>query len=309
MKRLYKIIAVTLVTALLIFGLSLNVFAFEVYDGWFFPTDDYPTSSSLIYGPDTLVIDINYYADAPQTLYYRFQASSDSIFWVTENYANGKYNYILNICSNNPIYSYTVRRDNGYDGVTTAFSKGSSYGYEYWYYEAVSLSGVIPFDCFSTKNYQTPSNLSLGSGVSLVKNIIQVYPSATDIQNIENYDKLSNQLKENFTSIDNRLEEGFASVNQGITQAVNDILNAGSDMPTLDTDNSWMNDSLTKVNEWLSTLEEFDKQMDAAEQENSENMAQAKSFLSSFFSKIPKGIVAALTLALVMIVAVKAVGR
>lgn len=80
-------------------------------------------------------------------------------------------------------------------------------------------------------------------------------------------------------------------------------------MPTLDTNNDWMNDSLTKVNEWVSSLEAFEEQMDAAEEENSENMAQAKTFLSSFFSKIPKGIIAVLTLALVMIVTVKVVGR
>lgn len=176
MKRLYKITAVTLVTAFFVLGCTINSFAFEVYDGWFFPTDNFPSSSSLIYGPDTLVIDINYNADYPEDVYYRYQASNDSIFWVTENYSSGKYNYVLNICSNDPIYSYVVNRATGYDGTVSTFTKGSAYGYEYWYFEPVSFSGIIVFDCFSTKNYQTPSNLSLGSGVTLLKILFKFIP-------------------------------------------------------------------------------------------------------------------------------------
>lgn len=145
------------------------------------------------------------------------------------------------------------------------------------------------------------------------------YPTSGDlssIQNAKDNEQINNRLEtlesnvvQGFDKVNDSVNQGVTKIQQAIDNAANNILNAGSDMPSLDTDNEWMNDSLTKVNEWLSTLEEFDKQMDAAEEENAENMAQAKTFLTSFFSKIPKGIIAALTLALVMIVAVKAVGR
>lgn len=148
---------------------------------------------------------------------------------------------------------------------------------------------------------------------------IKTYPTSGDlalIQNEKNNENLNNKIDRlesnvitRFEKVNDSINKGFSSVNQAITDAVDDLINAGSDMPTLDTNNDWMNDSLTKVNEWVSQLEAFEQQMNAAQEENSSNMAQAKTFLNGFFEVVPGGVIAALTLFLVMIVVVKVVGR
>lgn len=157
--------------------------------------------------------------------------------------------------------------------------------------------------------------------------ITMSYPTSNDISSRdisdsidESNEKVIAQIKaesdRQITAINNASSQIQSGINNAasqiegaITEAVDDLINAGSDMPTLDTDNEWMNDSLTKVNNWLSQLEDFEKQMDEAEADNAENMAQAKSFVDGFFSAVPGPIIAALTLILVVLVAVKIVGR
>ncbi len=126
---------------------------------------------------------------------------------------------------------------------------------------------------------------------------------------VEGFSRVDAAIGEAADRVEGAITNAANQIQQAITNAAGEIINAGSDMPTLDTNNDWMNDSLTKVNEWLSSLEEFDKQMDDAEAENAENMANAKTFLASFFAKIPKGIIAALLLVLVTLVGIKVVGR
>lgn len=297
MKRLYKITAVTLVTALFILGSSLNAFAVDTY---MFVTQSYPDSESLIYGTNTIVVDINLFEDSSDDVFSRYQLNSGSRYWIQQSYSGGKYVYSLFLLSNSLIYNYAVSREDAWnDTARSVYSTTNAFGYNYMYVEEVSFYDDDVFICNATMNSNRPSNASIGSGYTEFTNIHVIsYPSASYLQNIKEFEKLHAEMS-----------EGFSSVNNAITQAVDDIINAGSNMPGLDTDNSWMNDSLTKVNEWVSSLESFEEQMDAAEEENAENMANAKTFLSSFFSKIPKGIIAVLTLALVMIVAVKVVGR
>lgn len=148
---------------------------------------------------------------------------------------------------------------------------------------------------------------------------IKTYPTSGDLALIQNeknnhnlnnkIDRLESNVITRFEKVNDSINKGFSSVNQAITDAVDGLLNAGSDMPTLDTNNDWMNDSLTKVNQWVSQLEAFEEQMNDAQEENSSNMAQAKTFLNGFFEVVPGGVIAALTLFLVMIVVVKVVGR
>lgn len=148
---------------------------------------------------------------------------------------------------------------------------------------------------------------------------LRSYPTSSDlslIQNAKNNELLNDRLDtfdsnvvQGFESVNNSINNGVTQVQQAIDNAVDNIINYGSEMPTLDTNNDWMNDSLTKVNEWVSSLGEFKEQMNEAKEENSENMEKAGSFLSGLFEVIPKGIIAVLTLGLVMIVVVKVIGR
>ncbi len=126
---------------------------------------------------------------------------------------------------------------------------------------------------------------------------------------VEGFSRVDAAIGEAADRVEGAITNAANQIQQAITNAAGEIINAGSDMPTLDTNNDWMNDSLTKVNEWVSQLEAFEQQMNAAQEENSSNMAQAKTFLNGFFEVVPGGVIAALTLFLVMIVVVKVVGR
>lgn len=121
--------------------------------------------------------------------------------------------------------------------------------------------------------------------------------------------KVIAQIKEESNKQVTAINQAASRVEAAVSQGVSEIIGAGSDMPTLNTDNEWMNDSLTKVNGWLSELNDFEKQMDDAAADNAQNMEQAKSFISGFFGVVPAPIIAALTLILVVLVAVKLVGR
>lgn len=127
------------------------------------------------------------------------------------------------------------------------------------------------------------------------------YPTSGDIANAEN--------NKNNQQVIQHINEGVTGIVNALSQNADAIINAGSDIPSLNTDNEWMNDSLTKMNEWLSQMNDFKQQMDDSAEENASNMAQAKSFLTGLFDVIPPSIIAVLTLFLVMIVVVKVVGR
>lgn len=110
-------------------------------------------------------------------------------------------------------------------------------------------------------------------------------------------------------SVKSAAEEISVNVGYNISNMRDSLLNAGGDIEGIDTDTSWMDDSVTKINEWLSELQDFEKQLSQNEVENSENMQQASYFLNGFFDNIPTVITAVCGLCLVMIVVVKVVGR
>lgn len=141
------------------------------------------------------------------------------------------------------------------------------------------------------------------------------YPSSSDLQSMRD-DVINDSLGDIKDSIDNGVNDIIDSVTviageikDAINEGVSDILNAGSEIPSVDTNNDWMKDSVTKVNEWLNQLEAFEKQMEQNAEQNSENMNDARNFIAAFFEAIPSGLVAVLSLGLVMIVVVKIVGR
>ncbi len=130
-------------------------------------------------------------------------------------------------------------------------------------------------------------------------------------QNITNekIDNINDSMVEGFSKLNDSINHGATQIAGAITDAAGEIINAGSDLPTLDTDDSWMKDSITKMDEWLSQLNDFEKQLEENKAENSENMAEAKTFVNGFFNIVPTPIVACMGLVLVIIVVVKIVGR
>ena len=211
------------------------------------------------------------------------------------------------------IYQFGVKTGQ----ISSSYSQGKWSGVVYatdpCYYGGRDLRSLV----LSNALVNAPSDqLPAYSGVYHLTSKTLSYPTSNDIssKNIansidESNQKVVEQIKAESEKQITAINNAASKVEGAITQAVDDIINAGSDFPTLDTDKQWMNDSLTKVNDWLSQLEDFKKQMDEAEADNAQNMEQAKSFVDGFFSAVPGPIISALTLILVGLVAVKIVGR
>lgn len=302
--KLKSILAVTIVTAFFISIFSFSSYAAELGGGVLTTTPAYPNAENLIWGEDTLVIDINYNKDSANYYFYRYQCPPDSKYCVTRTYqsATKKYNYVLHIFSNEPVKSYTITTANpNYQGTVADYGEYNTTwnGFSYYTTQVVSFDDTSTFLCRATSDWSVPNNFSIGSTVVIVYNTLWIYPSSSYVQNQQNHNEVMNGMI-----------EGFSRVEDVITQVAGNILNAGaSEIPSLDTDNEWMNDSLTKMNEWLSQMNDFKQQMDDSAEENESNMAQAKTFLTGLFDVIPASIIAVLTLCLVMIVVVKVVGR
>lgn len=188
----------------------------------------------------------------------------------------------------------------------------STYVVNEYYYNSSILTASAPFypaDSTSGQVYKIPSPL-----VSNESNWTYNYGYETEEERQEaieqsRYDEQNRIIQEGFTQVIQSINDSNIALIEAQHENVDRILNAGSDMPELDTDNNWMNDSLTKVNGWLTEIVAFESQMEAAEVENSANMAQASNFINGFFGVVPSAIIAGLTLLLVIIVVVKLVGR
>ena len=102
------------------------------------------------------------------------------------------------------------------------------------------------------------------------------------------------------------------AIQQSITavnNAADKMVNAGSNSPSLNTEQNGLTEVISNLNKWVSDLGAFENQMKSNEAENSENMAQAKGFINGFFSVVPPALIACFSLFLVIIVVVKLVGR
>ncbi len=260
-------------------------------------TGTYPNFEILMTSPATIF-----------TQSFRYNYSSGSItYWSSVNTVP----YTKE--SNGKIYQFGVKTGQiSNSGVIGKWS-GVVAATDPCYYGGRDLKSLVTAGILS----KAPSDeLPAYSGVYHLTAQTMSYPTSNDISskaiansidesNAKVIAEIKAQSQQQITAINN----AASKIEGAITEAVDDIINAGSDMPTLDTNNDWMNDSLTKVNDWLSQLEDFEKQMDEAEADNAENMQQAKSFVDGFFSAVPGPIIAALTLILVVLVAVKIVGR
>ncbi len=120
---------------------------------------------------------------------------------------------------------------------------------------------------------------------------------------------IQGSINENSEEIKEEIFYAAANVGTVISDGVDEIIDAGGNLPDIDTDTTWMDESLSQMNDWLSQLESFEEQMKQSEEENSENMAQASAFINGFFESIPSLLKAACAALLVAIVVVKIIGR
>lgn len=191
--------------------------------------------------------------------------------------------------------SSTYALDDVTDFSSSSVNTWYDYGSAYTYHHFLSNYGSSSYFYFNngrTMNF-------LHSDSSYYHSLS--YPTLTDVS--------ANDKDVIVSEINANNDKNASEIKEAIANAVTEIINAGDELPMLDTANDWMNEALTKVNGWLDSLDDFNDQMDDNLAENEENLVNASIFVNDFFDIVPAGIVAALALVLVMIVVVKVVGR
>lgn len=218
----------------------------------------------------------------------RGQAYED--FFVNSNFNPLVGNYLIN----SPLLSANT--------VTVSGSSGKYFSYYFTYSE-------YPISFYKSSSDKS-NYLKSWSGTSGAE-----YNNYWSLDNpflhILQYENLNTSLDSDkiISEINSNNDKNATEIVKAIGEAVTEIINAGSDLPELSTDNDWMNEALTKVNGWLDALDDFNDQMDDNLADNEENMQNASDFINGFFDILPSGVIAALSLILVIIVVVKIVGR
>lgn len=274
---------------------------------YFTPFSAFPYAEALPYGSGTLVFEFKYSQDSYNSVWYRFYLPPGSYLVL---YKRGQYGGVSNAC----VAVYRPSPDE------------SLVYYQYW---AVSLSTgqMSTVSDVRTDRNQDSSGYYLTVLDSSIRNSDFVCYSSAPAIFLNDTVTFNSQLKVYPTSaqqmgsevvsavdgaasqISDELSKNASQISGELSQNHSEIMNAGQDQSTLDTDNNWMNDSLTKVNGWLDDLSDFEQQMSRNRVDNSVNMSKAGSFLSDFFGGLPTAIIAAMGLCLVMIVVIKIVGR
>lgn len=294
---------------------------------------------------DNLVDGITVALSYSSTLYFHFLVVSPlyPIFYEEMYYLDSDEWQICYTAGPHELEYYTVA--NG-TKLYSANLYGTMSPYEGDYYDLITYPLYYRHCSSNSRSYYFNGNALTSDNINSIpqdlwdtldfKDIFVTKPAYRSYPTSALRDELMNaELKDSIDNLNTSMNSGFQSIvenNNTNTQAIKDsvksaaeeisvnvgynisvmkdsLLNAGGDIEGIETDTSWMNDSVTKMNEWLSELQNFEKQLSQNEAENSENMQQASYFLNGFFDNIPTVITAVCGLCLVMIVVVKVVGR
>lgn len=113
--------------------------------------------------------------------------------------------------------------------------------------------------------------------------------------------------------IQQSINDGVSDVNQHVDEAVSkgvdDLNNAGSDEPPLDTDISAFQSAIDTMNGWLAQLDEFANTIDTAGQTAHEYISQGSDLITGFLGVAPAAVIALVAFGVVFIVVRKIVGR
>lgn len=88
-----------------------------------------------------------------------------------------------------------------------------------------------------------------------------------------------------------------------------EVLNSGKEDPTLKDPNQGIDEAFSDVNGWFDGMDNFGDELAGNMADNSENLANAGTVISGFFSVVPPQIIIALSLCAILIVVAKIIGR
>lgn len=116
---------------------------------------------------------------------------------------------------------------------------------------------------------------------------------------------ISQQVAEGFAETQQKIDALSDDINKGF----DDLNNAGSDEPPLDTDLSVFQGSIDTMNGWLEQLDGFADTIEDAGESAHEYISKGTEIFSGFLSVAPTAVIALITFGIVFIVVRKIVGR
>lgn len=274
---------------------------------YFVPFSSFPYAEALPYGSGTFILEVKYSQSSTQIYWYRFYLPSGSYCILYKQGKHGSYPGVcVAVARPEPVDAtvyYQYYTINPSTGAYTFISDPmvNSWQEDAGYYD-INLSSSITNSTFVA--YTSAPVLFIDNNTTF-RSTIKQYPSAA----MEMATQVVNAIDNAASQVSDEISNAGSAINSELSRNHDEIMNAGSDVPTLDTDNNWMNDSLTKVNSWLDDLSDFEQQMSRNRVDNAQNMSKAGNFLSDFFGGLPAAVIAAMALCLVIIVVIKIVGR
>lgn len=273
----------------------------------------FPTAEDLPFGSNSIVAEVRY----SENTWYRFYLPAQCFFYLQKPSGSSPAQFVvampqlISYASTGTNRGYFHTRNSNYDfGSLQAFTASQALEDNYVFY-TLNLTSYI-----TQSTYQFFSNYTSYNTGDSWNSSLRAYPS--DAGNIvsrvnDNVDRevssLNAQESRRAATEASQQSRQHADDMTQRSQQHSEIMHAGSDQPTLDTNNDWMDDSLSKVNGWLDDISNFEVQLSNNRVENASNLTAAQNFISGFTSSLPVGVIAALSLVIVMIVVIKIVGR
>lgn len=116
---------------------------------------------------------------------------------------------------------------------------------------------------------------------------------------------VSQQIAEGFAQTQQKVDQLSDDINKGF----DDLNNAGSDEPPLDTDLSVFQGAIDTMNGWLEQLDGFADTIEEAGESAHEYISKGTEIFTGFMSVAPTAVIALITFGIVFIVVRKIVGR
>lgn len=116
---------------------------------------------------------------------------------------------------------------------------------------------------------------------------------------------ISQQVAEGFAETQQKVDKLSEDINKGF----DDLNNAGSNEPPLDTDISAFQSAIDTMNGWLDQLDQFADTIDMAGQTAHEYISQGTDLITGFLGVAPTAVIALVAFGVVFVVVRKIVGR
>lgn len=155
----------------------------------------------------------------------------------------------------------------------------------------------------TTVSFKYPAGASSAKLILISSALVSMPVYCYDITITGN--NISQQVAEGFAETQQKVDKLSEDINKGF----DDLNNAGSNEPPLDTDISAFQSAIDTMNGWLDQLDQFADTIDTAGQTAHEYISQGSNLITGFLGVAPTAVIALVAFGVVFVVVRKIVGR